>query len=232
MDSPNSDNIIYFRSINSFNQKVFPVPIPFMPRMSPKQLLLMGLASLVVYAAYISSSWHLVPLSVFFVYMAAKERKALYPERHALVILRFLISRYVTRSPVNAAERLRKDAARSRKSAAGSGKGDGMFLFPEKFQPRRAGSKTPSAQKALRRVYAAKLGTPLSLEVTVCDASGKLYALTHADVVFDGKDYAVVSDSNAQFEIYPIVSTFGRKELAVSVAGRKILTESFDVRRG
>lgn len=231
-DLGHADNIIYFRSINSFNQKVFPVPIPFMSRMSPKQLLLMSIASLVAYAAYIGSAWHLAPASIVLVYLAAKERKALYPERHALAILRFLVRRHITRAPVNVAEKAKRDKARSRAKKRAPKLDTCLFVLPTKFSPERSTLSPGPVAVPPRRVYAAKLGTPLSLEVTMYDAAGKLYPRTRADVVFDGQHYTVVSDSNGQFEICPIVSTFGQKELIVSVEDRKILAESFDVQRG
>ena len=215
-------DMVYFRSINSFNQKVFPVPIPFMSKMSPKQLLLMGLASLIAYAAYIGPAWHLAPASVFLAYIAARERKALYPERHALAILRFFLRRHV----VGGATKRRRSARH------GDVHGDGLLVIPAKFSPRRAAAGPEAALAMPRRMYAAKLGTPISLEVTVYDSAGRLYPRTRADVVFDGRKYAAVSDSNGQFEIYPVVTSFGRKELTVSVEGRRILVESFDVQRG
>ncbi|RNJ72166.1 MAG: hypothetical protein EB832_04385 [Thaumarchaeota archaeon S14] len=210
--------MVYFRSINSFNQKVFPVPIPFMSKMSPKQLLLMGMASLLAYSAYIGPAWHLAPISAFLVYVAAKERKALYPERHALALLRFFLARR------GGGKRVVRGARKTRR--------DGLFVIPERFSPGRTPYGPEAARAAPRRVYAAKLGTPLSLEVTMYDSAGRLYPRTRADVVFDGKRYVAVSDSNGQFEIYPIVSSFGRKDLSVSVGGRRILVESFDVQRG
>lgn len=210
--------MVYFRSINSFNQKVFPVPIPFMPKMSPKQLLLMGMASLLAYSAYIGPAWHLAPVAAFLVYIAAKERKALYPERHALVLLRFLLGRR------EAGPRSAREGRKARR--------DGLFVIPERFRPGRTSYGPEAARAAPRRVYAAKLGTPLTLEVTMHDSMGRLYPRTRADVVFDGRPYAAVSDSNGQFEICPIVTSFGRKDLSVSVGGRRILVESFDVQRG
>lgn len=210
--------MVYFRSINSFNQKVFPVPVPFMPKMSPKQLLLMGMASLLAYSAYIGPAWHLAPIAAFLVYIAAKERKALYPERHALVLLRFFLGRR------GAGPRAARGGRKARR--------DGLFVIPERFTPGRTPYGPEAARAAPRRVYAAKLGTPLTLEVTMYDSVGRLYPRTRADVVFDGRPYAAVSDSNGQFEICPIVTSFGRKDLSVSVEGRRILVESFDVQRG
>lgn len=210
--------MVYFRSINSFNQKVFPVPVPFMPKMSPKQLLLMGMASLLAYSAYIGPAWHLAPIAAFLVYIAAKERKALYPERHALVLLRFFLGRR------GAGPRAARGGRKARR--------DGLFVIPERFTPGRTPYGPEAARAAPRRVYAAKLGTPLILEVTMYDSVGRLYPRTRADVVFDGRPYAAVSDSNGQFEICPIVTSFGRKDLSVSVEGRRILVESFDVQRG
>jgi len=210
--------MVYFRSINSFNQKVFPVPLPFMPKMSPKQLLLMGMASLLAYSAYIGPAWHLAPIVAFLVYIAAKERKALYPERHALVLLRFFLGRR------GAGPRAARGGRKARR--------DGLFVIPERFTPGRTPYGPEAARAAPRRVYAAKLGTPLTLEVTMYDSVGRLYPRTRADVVFDGRPYAAVSDSNGQFEICPIVTSFGRKDLSVSVEGRRILVESFDVQRG
>lgn len=232
MQNVDYDDVIYFRSINSFNQKVFPVPIPLMSRMSPKQLLLMGLGSLIAYAAYTIPAWHLVPISIFFVYIAAKERKALYPERHVLAILRFLIRRYITKAPVNSIERSQRAEMRAQAKNRNSKHNTGLFVFPKTFSPKHSALGSGSIQSQPRRVYAAKLGTPLSLEVTMYDAAGKLYPRTRADVVFDGQHYTVVSDSNGQFEIYPIVSAFGQKDLTVSVEDRKILSESFDIHKG
>lgn len=229
----NSDyvEVIYFRSINAFNQKVFPVPIPFMSRMSPKQLLIMGIAMFVGYLAYVIPAWHLAIISLVLVYLAAKERKTLYPERHAVAILLFLIRRHITKPPINASQREKKaQQILTKKQKPGLD----LYTLPKHFVATKSAlaSSSTQAPAAPRRVYAAKLGTPISLEVTLYDAAGKLYPRTRADVVFDGQHYTVISDSTGKFEIYPIVSEFGRKDLVVSVEERKILSESFDIQKG
>lgn len=224
------DTVIYFRSINAFNQKVFPVPIPFMSRMSPKQLLIMGIAMLVGYVAYVVPAWHLAVVSILLVYVAAKERKVLYPERHALAIFLFLVRRYITKAPTSAIERSKRE---ERRRKHGSQKPDtGLYTIPQKFAAGSSATGPLAAQAPPRRVYTAKLGTPITLEVTLYDAAGRLYPRTRADALFDGQHYAVVSDSAGQFEIYPIISEFGRKDLVVSVEDRRVLSESFDIQKG
>ncbi len=226
------DEVVYFRSISAFNQKVFPTPIPLMQRMSPKQLLIMGLAMFVGYLAYILPAWHLAIVSVILVYVAAKERKALYPEHHALAILRFLVRRYITKAPINAVQRAQKAQRQYRSKNRRSGSNTGLYVFPKPFLAKHSALGYGAVHAPARRVYTAKLGTPISLEVTLYDAAGKLYPSTRADVDFDGQHYTVVSDSTGQFEIYPTVSEFGRKDLVVSIDNRKILSESFDIQKG
>lgn len=192
----------------------------------------MGLAMFIGYLAYIIPAWHMAIVSILLVYIAAKERKALYPERQALAILKFLVQHYITKTPINAVQRSKKTEKQRRTKHRGSKLHSGLFVFPKQFLANNSALGTGIMPPSTRRVYAAKLGTPISLEVTLCDAAGKLYPRTRTDVIFDGQHYTVVSDSTGQFEIYPIISEFGRKDLTVKIEDRVILSESFDIQKG